>query len=75
MAMNLMFAFAALIHKRKLEQGPNIGAFASQCNEDGDVSGTIFGVFTVGVKVNSPPVATYSEIIADNVLPNAHPFG
>lgn len=75
MAMNLMLPFTALIQKRKSKQCSDIGTFASQSNENGDVSRIIFGVFTVRVKVNGPLVAAHREIVAGNVLPYAHPFG
>lgn len=75
MAMNLMFALAALIHESQFEESSNIGTLAGECNKNGDISGMILGILSVGVEVNRPLVASDGEILAGNVFADAHAFG
>lgn len=73
--MHFMLPFPALINKSKLEQRPHIRALARQRDENRDVSGIVLGIFTVGVKVNRPFIAPDGEIMAGDMLADAHSFG
>lgn len=70
--MNLMLPFTALIDKREFKQRPDVGAVASQCDEDGNVGRIILNILPVGIEVNSPLIPSDGEIIAGNVLAGSH---
>ena len=72
MAMDLVLGVGALVNESQLEEGADIGAVAGEGDEDGDVSGVVFGVFTVRVEVNCPLVTSHREVLAGDVLPNTH---
>nr|KYP71071.1 hypothetical protein KK1_010315 [Cajanus cajan] len=74
MAVNLVLPLAALVEEREFEERPDVGAFAGQGDEDGDVSGIVLGVLAVGVEVDRPVVPSDAEQIARNVLPHSHPL-
>lgn len=74
MAMNLVMPLPALVNERELEKRPDLGAFASQRDEDRHVSRVILGVLAVRVEEDPPLVASDGEVIARDVLPHAHPF-
>lgn len=73
--MHFVFPFPGLIQQCELEQSPDIGAVASERDEDGDVDGRILGVLAVGVKVNGPIVAGDAESIAGDILAGTHALG
>lgn len=75
MAMHFMLPFPALVNKSQLEQRSDIRPLARQRNENRDVSRIILRIFTVGVKVNRPFIASDGEIIAGDMLTDAHSFG
>lgn len=68
MAMNLVLAVAALVEKREFEERANVGAFGSERDEDGDISGVIFGVLAVGIEVYRPLVPSNRERLARDVF-------
>lgn len=71
MGMDLMLPFATLINKGELEERPNVGALASEGNEDGDIGGVVFGVLAVGVEIDGPLEAADGEVVAGDVLADA----
>lgn len=75
MGMNLMFPFPTLILEGEFKEGSHIGAFARQSDEDRDISGIIFRVFPVRVKVNGPLVTGDGEVVAGDVLADAYTLG
>lgn len=75
MAMHFMLPFPALINKSQLEQRPNIRTLTRQRDKNRNVSRIILRVFSIGVEVYRPFVASDGEIIARYVLPDAHSFG
>jgi len=74
MAMNFVLPLAALVEERELEKRPDVGAFAGQGDEDGDVGGIVLGILAVGVEVDRPVVTSDGEHVARNVLPHSHPL-
>jgi len=74
MAVDLVFPLAALVEERELEEGPDVGAFARQRDEDGDVGGIVLGILAIGVEVDRPVEPSHREHVARNVLPHSHPF-
>ncbi|GLT61306.1 hypothetical protein SLA2020_340250 [Shorea laevis] len=75
MAMDLVLAFAALVHERQFEQGSDIGALAGERDEDGHIGGIVLGVLAVGVEVDRPLVPSDREIVTRDVLPHPHALG
>lgn len=75
MAMNLMLPFPTLIKQRKLEKSPNIGAIASQSNENGDISRIILRIFPVGIEIDCPLVTSDGESVAGDVFSDPDSFG
>lgn len=75
MAMNFMLPFAALVKESQLEQCPDVRALARQRDKNRNISRIILGIFTVGIKVNRPFVASDGEVIAGYMFADAHPFG
>lgn len=75
MAMHFMLPFPALVNKSQLEQRAHVRPLARQRDENRDVGGVVLGIFTVGVKVNRPLVAPDGEIVAGDMLADAHSFG
>ncbi|CAH2055181.1 unnamed protein product, partial [Thlaspi arvense] len=73
-AMDLVLPFPALIKQGELEESPNIGAVASQGNEDGDVGGAILRVLAVGIEIDSPLVTADGESVAGDVFPDPDSF-
>ncbi|RDX62637.1 hypothetical protein CR513_59005, partial [Mucuna pruriens] len=69
--MNLVLAVTTLVEQGEFEERANIGALGSECDEDGDISGVIFGVLAVGVKVYGPLVTSHRESLAGYVFSDA----
>nr|GMD50379.1 ribonuclease HI [Ipomoea batatas] len=72
MGVHFVLPSPTVIHKGELKQGPDIGVFAGERDENRNVDGGILDVLAVGVKVDSPIVATDGEGIAGDVLARTH---
>lgn len=67
-------AVVGLVEEGELEESPDVGAFAGEGDEDGDIGGVVLGILAVWVEVDGPVVASDREALAGDVLPDAHPF-
>ena len=75
MAMNLVLTLATLVQQGKLEQCPDIGALTGQGNENRYVSGIVLRILAVRIEIYGPLVASDGEVVAGDVLSDAHAFG
>lgn len=75
MAMDLVLAFPALVHKRQLEQCSHIGALTGKRDEDRHIGRVVLGVLAVWVEINRPLEPSDREVVTRYVLPDPHSLG
>ena len=74
-AVHLVLLLPALVHQRELEQRAHVRALAGERDEHRHVGGVVLWIFAVGVEVDGPLVASDGEVVARDVLPDAHALG
>lgn len=75
MTMHLVLLFPTLIQQSELKQSPDISAITGEGDKDGDISGIVLEVFTVGVKVDGPVVAADGESVGGEVFTGGDALG
>lgn len=75
MAMDLVVVLAALVQQRELEERPDVGALASERDEERDVGGVVLGALAVRVEVDRPSESPHREGFGGDVLADPHALG
>lgn len=67
-----MLPLPALVNQSQLKQRAHVRPLARQRDENRYIRRVVLGILTIGVKVNRPLVTPDGEIVASNMLPDAH---